>query len=66
MPVLSIEDVWLVHADTMDRLRAQPNFVAAQRRLADAQGQQCMLAERHFWKAAGVKVQDFQCCLFRF
>lgn len=39
-------DVWLVHADTMDRLRAQPNFVAAQRRLADAQGQQCEFAEQ--------------------
>ncbi len=42
----SIEDVWLVHEDTMDRLRAQPNFVTAQQRLADAQGQQCAQPQR--------------------
>ena len=42
----STEDVWLVHEDTMDRLRAQPNFVTAQQRLADAQGQQCAQPQR--------------------
>ena len=35
------EDLWLVHEDTMDRLRAQSHFVAAQQRLADAQGKTC-------------------------
>ena len=32
------EDLWLVHDDTMDRLRAEPRFVAASQRVAEAGG----------------------------
>ncbi|CAK9095167.1 Methyltransf_21 domain-containing protein [Durusdinium trenchii] len=39
-------DLWLVHDHTMDRLRAEPNFVAAQQRLAEAQSQKCEYAEQ--------------------
>ncbi|CAJ1405961.1 unnamed protein product [Effrenium voratum] len=34
-------DLWLVHEDTMDRLRAHPSFVEASQRLSDAQTQRC-------------------------
>eukprot|EP00434_Breviolum_minutum_P024890 symbB.v1.2.021982.t1/scaffold1899.1/size238565/18 len=54
-------DVWLVHEDTMDRLRAQPNFVTAQQRLADAQGQQCEFAEQHVEPG----VCELMCQLFK-
>ncbi|CAE7664075.1 unnamed protein product [Symbiodinium pilosum] len=34
-------DLWLVHDDTMDRLRAEPRFVAASQRVAEAANQKC-------------------------
>ncbi|CAE7326225.1 unnamed protein product [Symbiodinium sp. CCMP2456] len=34
-------DLWLVHDDTMDRLRAEPRFVAASQRVAEAANLQC-------------------------
>ena len=35
-PKLDVQDLWLVHDDTMDRLRADPRFVAASQRVAEA------------------------------
>ena len=34
-----------MHDDTMDRLRAEPNFVAALQRLAEAQSQKCRMEQ---------------------
>eukprot|EP00931_Biecheleriopsis_adriatica_P054326 TRINITY_DN31959_c0_g1_i1.p1 TRINITY_DN31959_c0_g1~~TRINITY_DN31959_c0_g1_i1.p1 ORF type:complete len:491 (+),score=99.44 TRINITY_DN31959_c0_g1_i1:47-1474(+) len=54
-------DLWLVHDDTIDRLRAHPSFLAAAQRLAESEGQQCEYSEE---QASDAGICDLLCHRF--